>query len=91
MNDIDQRMYRYAMKLMVVLAIGSAVMLTLHYTVGILNARTTSLMAVGVVFWLIMFYGYRQDLNERDRLEREARQTREPQEADASTGDPSNE
>lgn len=77
MNDGDRRMYGGAMKWMIVLSILSALMLALHYFFGLFSQRIATLMAVGVVFWLVMYQGYRADLRQREAEEQAAREAME--------------
>ena len=65
MNDTPTGKYGFAMKLMIALAIGSGALLGLHFAFGFLKPRIAALMAVGIGFWLLMFFGYRADAKER--------------------------
>lgn len=60
-------MYRYAMKLTIVLSAVSAMMIPCHYLFGWPTARGVQVMIVGVGFWLLMFWGYRSDYRQRQR------------------------
>ena len=77
MNANDRRMYGGAMKWMIVLSILSAVMLAIHYFFGLFSESVDTLMAVGVVFWLVMYQGYRADLRQREAEEQAAREAME--------------
>lgn len=73
------RMYRFAMTLTILLCVGSALALIAHWMFGILSQRTTMVMAVGIGFWLLMFFGYRGDLKAQLQREENARRRKSSQ------------
>lgn len=61
----ESPMYRFAMKATLVASAGSAVLLICHFLFGVFSDRGAAVLAVGIGFWLLMFFGYRADLKQR--------------------------
>lgn len=73
-REVESRMYRYAIRLTIVLSIFSGVMLFLNWQFHFLSYKALTVMGVGVFFWTLMAYAYWQDTQARIQNEKEARE-----------------
>lgn len=73
MRSDEDRLYRLAMVLTLLAAAMSILMTILNYYYDFLSGRAAGAMAFGMVFWFIIFWGYRSDYLQRKQEQDEAR------------------
>lgn len=78
MRTDEERLYRLAMVFTLIAAAMSVVMTILNYYFDFLSGRAAGAMAFGMIFWLVIFWGYRADLKQRQAEMEDARAHQPP-------------